>query len=203
MAGASPLDELEPGLRVCIAELVEEGSEIWDRFDMDVRIHGFHSFVPADYNELLRILLRLRQPKLRFLEWGSATGVIAIIADLLGYEAYGIEVDAELVDVARRLARRFNSNATFAAGSLLPAGYVYRPKGGGRAPTTLGQGESGYLELGHPLDDFELVYGYAWPGESDVMLDVMRCYGAPDARLLLNAADADLAMYRNGRRIPL
>ena len=32
-----------------------------------------------------------------FLEWGSGTGVITIMADMLGFEAYGIEINPALV----------------------------------------------------------------------------------------------------------
>ncbi|MGH8631115.1 MAG: hypothetical protein ACREU7_10190, partial [Burkholderiales bacterium] len=39
---------------------------------------------------------------------------------------------------------------------------------------------------GHPLDDFDVVYGYPWEGEEPVMRDLMRKRGAPDAILLLN-----------------
>ena len=82
--------ELDAALRARLAELAEEGWEIWRRFDEQVRREQWHPFVPADYDHVLRTLLQLRAPGLRFLEWGSATGVITIMAYLLGYDAYGI-----------------------------------------------------------------------------------------------------------------
>lgn len=176
---------LDAGLRARLAELHDEGQEIWARFDREQRLREWHPFVPADYESVLASLLELRQPGLRFLEWGSATGVIAITADLLGFDASGIEIDGGLVEVARDLAARYRSGARFAAGSFLPAGYMFRSASGDRRLGTIGQAVSGYRELGHPLDDFDLVFGYPWGGEAPMMLDLMRRYGAPGARLLL------------------
>ncbi|HEY0018879.1 MAG TPA: hypothetical protein VGC13_21440 [Longimicrobium sp.] len=192
--------ELEPALRARISALSEEGWEIWRRFDEEVRQENWHPFVPADYDHVLQTLLRLRAPGLRFLELGSATGVITIMADMLGYEAYGIELDGKLVDVARELARRFDSGARFAAGSFLPAGYRYRSRTGDDRIGTIGHGASAYPELRHPLEDFDLVYGYPWHGEEPMMLDLMRAYGGRGARLLLHGGKEGIRIFRDGRR---
>ena len=118
MAG-SAVSELDADLRGRLEALCEEGREIWDRFDHEVRSQDFHPFVAADYGQVLEALAALRRPGLRFLEWGSATGVITIMADLLGFEAYGIELDPALVETAREMEARYGSGARFAAGSLM------------------------------------------------------------------------------------
>ena len=192
--------ELDPELRVRLAELADEGWEIWRRFDEEVRQENWHPFVPADYDHVLQTLLRLRAPGLRFLELGSATGVITIMADMLGYEAYGIELDGKLVDVARELAARFDSGARFAAGSFLPSGYRYRSRTGDDRIGTIGHGASAYPELRHPLEDFDLVYGYPWHGEEPMMLDLMRAYGGRGARLLMHGGKEGIRIFRDGRR---
>jgi hypothetical protein len=191
---------LDPVLRARLHALAEEGREIWDRFDVEVRQNGFHPFVAADYENVLQALMALRAPGLRFLEWGSATGIITIMADLLGFEAYGIELDARLVDTARELARKHGSGARFAAGSFLPNGYRYRPRHGDGRLGTIGDGESGYRELGVPLDDFDLVYAYPWGGEEPMMLDLMKSYGGRDARLMM-LAGSEVRVYRGGRLV--
>ena len=198
---ASVWTGLDPALHARLMAVAEEGRDIFDRFDLEVRAKDFHPFVPADYDDVLQALLDLRAPGSRFLEWGSGTGVITIMADLLGFEAYGIELDAQLVQTARDLALRHGSGARFAAGSFLPTGYRYRPRTGDGRLGTIGDGTSGYLELGHPLDDFDLVYGYPWGGEEDMMLDLMRAYGAPDARLLLHGGSEGLLVYQRGRLV--
>jgi len=177
-----------------IHALIDEGWEIWAKFDGDVRAKKWHPFVAADYERVLEALLSQRAPGLRFLEWGSATGVVTIVADLLGYEAYGIELDSRLVDIARTLAKKYDSQARFAIGSFLPAGYQWRPSHGDARLGTIGHGPSGYPELGHPLDDFDIVYGYPWSGEEPIMRDLMSQYGRKGARLLLHG-DTDVRVY--------
>jgi hypothetical protein len=155
--------------------------------------------VPAEYEQVLVALSELRQPGLRFLEWGSATGVITLMADMLGYDAYGIEIDERLVEMAVAAAERYRSGARFAAGSFLPEGYVWRPRHGDGRLGTVSEGPSGYLKLGRPLEDFDLVYGYPWGGEEGLMLDLMRAHGAPGAGLLLQHSSGELELVRAGK----
>lgn len=197
--GPSAVPEVDRSVLERIFALSEEGQDIWDRFDHEVRQQQWHPFVPADYGRVQAALVRLRSPGLKFLEWGSATGVITIMADLLGYEAYGIECDPHLFEVARGLAEKFNSRARFAAGSFLPTGYTWRPRDGDGRLGTIGDGPSGYLDLGLPLEEFDLVYGYPWGGEEPMMHDLMRRYGGPKARLLLHASAGGIQVYREGR----
>ena len=182
---------LTPDVRARIAAVIEEGLEIYDRFDRTVRERSFHPFVAADYGQVLERLIAIRESDARpdttrtFLELGSATGVITIIADLLGFDAVGIELDASLVDVARRLAARYESKAQFAVGSFLPAGYRWRAPTGDARMGTIGSGPSAYLQLGRALDDFDVVYAYPWDGESSIIIDLVTRYGGPDVQLLL------------------
>ncbi len=196
----SPIAEVDAGLRARLDSLIEEGWTLWDRFDNEVRQERWHPFVAADYERVLQALLALRAPGLRFLEWGSATGVITIMAEMLGFEAYGIELDPQLVDIARGLAERHGSAARFAAGSFLPAGYEWRPSDGDGRRGTIGDGSSGYLKLGHPLEDFDLVYVYPWSGEEPMMHDLLRCYGRRGAQLLLYGGTEGVRVFRDGRR---
>ena len=171
----------------------------WHRFDAEVRQDDWHPFVAADYDAVRATLVSLRRPGLRFLEWGSATGVITIMADLLGFDSCGIELDSSLVDVGRELASRWRSNARFAAGSFVPMGWEWRLSGGDGRHETIGRGPSGYLELGRALHDFDVVYAFPWMGEEPMMLDLMRCHGREDARLLLHTTQNGTRMYQGGR----
>lgn len=190
---------LDPALRSRLAALMEEGRDFWHRFDHEVRQDSWHPFVPADYDAVLETLLPLRAPGLRFLEWGSATGVITIMADLLGFEAYGIELDPALVETARELAARHGSAARFEAGSFLPTGYRWRPPTGDGRIGTIGVGASAYPAVGHPLEDFDLVFAYPWGGEEGMMRDLMRSYGGRGARLLLHGVEEREAAARARR----
>lgn len=196
-AAAPPLAGVDAELRARLDAVIADGLEVWARFDREVRGKEFHPFFPADYEQVLEGLAALRAPGLRFLEWGSATGVITILADLLGFESVGIELDPRLVEVARVLAARHGSNARFVAGSLFPAGYHYHGRDGDPRTGTLGEGESAYHEIG-PIDGFDVVYGYPWDGEEPVMQDLMRRYGAPGAHLMIAGGAAGLRVFRNG-----
>jgi hypothetical protein len=165
-----------------------------------VRQHAWHPFVAADYESVLHALLALRATGLRFLEWGSALGVITIMADLLGFEACGIELDPTLVRAARHLAARYESRARFALGSFLPADYEWRPRSGDGRLGTIGQGPAGYAELGHPLAEFDVVFAFPWSGEEPLMHDLMAHHGNRQARLLLYGVRDGVEIYRGGRR---
>jgi hypothetical protein len=191
---------LDPALRARLHALIDEGAEIYDRFDREVRERNWHPFVPGDYGGIVQTLLEFRAPGLKFLEWGSATGVVVVMADLLGFDAYGIELDGGLVAIARGLAERYESRARFVAGSFLPSGYRWRPTTGDGRLGTIGQGMSAYSELGLGLDDFDVVYAYPWSGEEPMMFDLMRAYGNSKARLLLHG-DHGVNVYAGGRLI--
>jgi len=190
--GAVALGATEPDadVRARLTFLYEEGRQLAARFRARAHEQAWHPFVAANYESVERILLPLREPGMRFLEWGSATGVITIMADLLGFEACGIEIDPGLVDIARDLARRTDSGARFVAGSFLPAGYHWKSETGDSRLGTIGEGVSGYEELHQPLSDFDLVFAYPWSGEEPIMRDVMAQHGGRGARLLLYGSGA-------------
>lgn len=192
--------EVDPPLRARLTALFDEGWECWSRFDTEVRRHEWHPFVPADYECVLQALLSLRAPGLRFLEWGSAHGIITIMADLLGFDACGIELDSSLVRVARTLATKYESSARFAVGSFMPGGYEWRPRSSDARLGTIGEGVPGYAELGHPLEDFDVVFAFPWTGEEPMMHDVMRRFGSRRARLLLYGVASGVEVFRGGRR---
>lgn len=197
MGGAT---ELTPGtLESRLDALCADGRDIWDRFDRTFRERRFHPFVPADYDVTRKQLAALTGRGTRFLEWGSATGIITIMADMMGFEACGIEIDSALVATARDTAARHGSAARFVVGSFLPAGYHFRTRDGDGRTGTIADGPSGYLQLGRALEDFDIVFGYPWGGEEGVMLDVMQRYGRRDALLLLYDSDNSVRIYRGGR----
>lgn len=189
---------IDSALQARLDALSAEGWAIWERFDVEVRDRHFHPFIASDYGDVRRALIAHRAPGLRFLEWGSASGVITIMADLLGYDACGIELDADLVSTARGLAAKFGSGARFVEGSFIPTGYRWQPKDGDGRTGTLGAGTSGYQQLGRALDDFDVVFGYPWGGEEPFMLDLMKKYGRADAVLLLHGVNDGVKAYRGG-----
>lgn len=189
---------MEDALQTKLTRLIAEGREIARAFERDVRQENWHPFIAADYDVVLHQLFRLRRPGASFLECGSATGVITIMADLLGFDACGIEIDADLVATARQLADKYESNARFALGSFLPTGYEYRNSRGDSRLGTLIHGKSAFPQLERSLKDFDIVFAYPWDGESDMLKDLMRRDGGSDAQLLLYGDPVEV--YRGKRR---
>jgi hypothetical protein len=177
--------------------VVAEGWALWERFDLEVRTHRFHPFVAADYDVVRSALEQHCRPGVRFLEWGSATGVVTIMADVLGCDAVGIELDGALVRTAREMTARLGSTATFVEGSFVPSAFRAR---GARSQWT-GEGASAYPTMGRALDDFDVVFVFPWDGDFQVMVDIMSQYGSSEALLMLYTVEGRMRYFRGGREI--
>lgn len=121
-----------------------------------------------------------------FLEWGSGLGVIAGLAALRGFDAHGIELRPELVHEARALVARHGIDATFARGTFVPSDYEDDPRVLDEDLLHEGSGPDGYEALGLDLDEFDVVFGFPWPGEEALFLDLFDRHARPGAALLLN-----------------
>lgn len=175
-------DGLDPEL---LDGLLRAGAEAWRDFS---QTHGgtFHRFIPADYRDAHDLLVRERGRANSFLELGSGFGVVTILADLLGYDAYGIELEPELVDVSIGLAEDFQSDATFVEGTFVPA--EFRDEVALLDPdflsVTATEGADAYAELEMDLADFDLVYVYPWPGEEEWAAELVARHGGPQTRMV-------------------
>ncbi|MCA8943169.1 MAG: hypothetical protein KDB80_11470, partial [Planctomycetes bacterium] len=119
----------------------------------------------------------------------SGAGVVTILADLLGFDAYGIELDPWLVDAAARLAASVGSGAEFVAGSFVPPGLretvEHQP-----ADTLLEtEGVDAWAELGMRLGDFDVVYDYHWPDQADFHGELLARGVRPGATVLRYSHD--------------
>jgi len=187
-----PADRLQP--------LFEDGAAIWEEFRRRRGSH-FHPFVPADYAGAAEVLRQLAPQANSFLELGSGVGVITIVADLLGFEAYGIELDPWLAEQATQLASRHGSQATFVSGSFVPEEFRDEAALQQVDFVTATEGQAAYLELGMELSDFDLVYMFPWPGEEDLHFEMMRRHARPDALFLLYGGTDGFQLFRGGQRL--
>ena len=185
----SPVD---PGL---LDSLLRSADEAWRDFSA---AHGgtFHRFIPADYPSALELLSEECSRSATFLELGSGFGVVTILADLLGYDAYGIELEPELVEISTGLAEEFGSSATFVEGSFVPQDYrdevhLLDPE---FLSVTATEGADAYAELGMDLSDFDLVYVYPWPGEEEWAAELVRRHGGSHTRLMTYAVREGFAL---------
>jgi hypothetical protein len=118
------------------------------------------------------------------------------MASNLGFEAYGIEVETRLVDLARGLAEKYGPDAQFANASFIPDDYRWRPRYDGENLHMICDGESGYDELDMELRDFDVVYAYPWPDEHDLYRDIMRQCGRRNSLLLTYDAHEGMSLKR-------
>ena len=180
-----------------LARLIREGAESWDEFRA-LASQRHHLFIPCDHAGAYQVLRRLHARASSFLEFGSATGVVTIMADLLGFEACGIELEPWLVERSIELAQRFESRASFAEGSFVPVAYqdeVEHLPADFQTPTG---GACGYDDLVLELDDFDMIFAYPWPGEEDWLIELVRRHGRPGALLLTYDVSEGFRLFRDG-----
>ncbi|MDH3213930.1 MAG: hypothetical protein OEM05_15735 [Myxococcales bacterium] len=119
-------------------------------------------FVPSDYAVVYGELAAL--PRGSFCEWGSGIGIATGLAELLGFEAHGIEIDAAMAAASRRLLADFGLSATVETGD--------------------------YLAIEHASDVY---FTYCWPGQmlrverrflesAPESARLLICHGAGDVR---------------------
>src|SRR5712664_1442380 len=110
-----------------VARLIETCSRGWERFFADHDDHQAPRFVPSVPERVFAVLEEVTRrqlpPNQVFCEWGSGFGTATCLAALLGYEAYGLEIDEELVRLSRAIARRLGIPVEILCTSLFPEGY--------------------------------------------------------------------------------
>ena len=105
-----------------VRNFLEEAQRRVDHFQREQHLPGF---VPCDFARTYATLRQVSACGLAagnlFCEWGSGFGVVACLAALLEFDAYGIEIDSTLVPASRRLAADFDLPVECARGSFIPA----------------------------------------------------------------------------------
>src|SRR5688500_4455854 len=107
----------------------------WERFFADYGYHQAPRFVPSVPERVFAALEQVTNqnlpPNRVFCEWGSGFGTATCMAALLGYQAYGLEIEEELVRRSRAIARRLGIPVEIICTSMFPEGYdAYSGVGG-------------------------------------------------------------------------
>lgn len=156
-------------------------------------------FVASDFITVHAALSRVLEEGLcsgsRFCEWGSGFGVVTALAAMLQLEAYGIELQPELVEEATSLAEDFDLDVEFAAGSFIPPDCRAAAEADDYAWSDEGD-PCGYDELDLTPEDFDLIFSYPWPGEEDVIDGVFAACAATGALLLTYHGVSGLRLQR-------
>lgn len=127
-------------------------------------------FVPSKYEHAWNVLSTL--PRGALCEWGSGLGIVVGLAEILGYEASGIELDAELAETSRELLKAHGLKAPIHTGS--------------------------YFEIHAPADYY---YVYSWPSQFEQVQKqfymsaatsskLLICYGHDDIRVRVKPSES-------------
>ncbi|MDG1874047.1 MAG: hypothetical protein P8J27_09050 [Mariniblastus sp.] len=172
-------------------QLWADADRIWERED---KHPAFEAYVSADYLSVFQNLQNLKGQAVSFLEWGSGLGVVTIMASRMGFDAYGIEAESNLVDYSMDLAEAYGSDAQMVHGSFIPDEFVWNPANGDEAIRTTIDAPDGYAQLDLDLCDFDLIYAYPWPTEHALYHNILREFGGPNVRLLSYDAREGIAL---------
>jgi hypothetical protein len=147
-----------------------------------------HGFVPSDF---VAVHLALRAivdgsvaPGNTLCEWGSGLGVVASLATMLGFDAWGIEIDHELVTASEALADEFDLPVSFVCGNFIPPGSEGCADDMGDLAWLAMGGANAYEEMGLDTEDFDVIFAYPWPGEEHVIAEMFDRHAAVGAVLL-------------------
>lgn len=98
-----------------------------------------------------------------FCELGSGIGLITMIASIMGMQARGIEIESELVEIARTIATESNISAKFFAASMFPDETPSPPA---------------------IYDQTDLFFVYPWPPQVESAISLFQAVAKPGAILI-------------------
>lgn len=164
--------------------------------DADARIDDFFDrrrnnrrvdFYPSDYPLVYSVLRALRQRNdqaRRFCEWGSGFGVVAGLGALLGYEAYGIEINPWLVAASKDLHAKHNLELKILEGSFIPEEYARNETFSNGETNTILSGSGVYDGVDVDIEDFDVIFAFPWPDEEEMYRDLFARYADNGAVLI-------------------
>lgn len=191
-----------------VRDLLDDADERIERFQHDHRDTPVPAFVPCDFVQVHYGLLQVVAQNLatghKFCEWGSGVGAVTCLASLLGFDAVGIEIEPDLVEIAETLAEDHAIEAEFIRGSFVPYGGddcldAHAAELDREVTWLRTDGEDAYEMLGLDPDDFDLVFAYPWPGEEEVIFDLFAEFAAVGALLLTHHGENGLRLQRKRR----
>ena len=166
----------------------------------------FRGFVPSDYVSVYHALRAVAEADVvcgnSFCEWGSGLGVVASLAALVGFDAYGIEIDRDLFDASLELAEDFGIRVEFMNGSFISQGAddlvdrAFMDCDGGLSLEP--HADHAYDELGLEVRDFDVVFVFPWPNDEELTAELFERFAARGALLLTYS---DLNSIRLRRKI--
>jgi hypothetical protein len=183
-----------------VEDFIDEAQERIDDFTEHHREDPVPGFVSCEffavYTALKAIVDEELAPGSNFCEWGMGFGVVSCLSSMLGFKAYGIEIEDTLVEEARNLASHFGLEVEIASGNFIPReGEDIADRFSETEWLTMG-GRDGHEELGLDPEEFDLLFAFPWPGEEEVILRLFDRFGSVGALLLLYQGVEGIHLYR-------
>ena len=180
-----------------VRSFLAEAERRIEHFQRSARVPAF---VPSDFARVYHTLHTLETtalaPGRRVCEWGSGFGVVASLAAMLDFDAYGLEIESELVVAARQLARDFELPVEFVCGSFIPVGGEHLVDAGSTFAWLTPDSGTAYDEIGLDPDDFDVVFAYPWPDEEHVIWTLFERYASTGAVLITYHGSDDIRVQR-------
>jgi hypothetical protein len=192
-----------------VVRLIEASDRRWDQFFANHANHRFPRLIPSDpalvYSALACVTQQELPPGRLFCEWGSGFGTATCLAALLGYEAYGIELHAELADISREMARELALPVEILCTSYIPEGYdSYAGIGGDDLiqspmfsyPEDADERALRYDGMACTIAEIDLFFVYPWPEEQELMQKLFDAVAMEGAILIAYHSAKEICVFR-------
>lgn len=191
-----------------VARLIQESERRWEQFFASDGTRRLPRFVPSEgelvYAAIEYVTRHDLSPGRVFCEWGSGFGTGTCLAALLGYEAYGIEMQPELVDLSREIARELDIPVEILCTSYIPDGFeTYSGLGGeelvqSRTFSYPGANEMAlqYEGMAYDIAEIDVFFVYPWPEEQELMQQLFDAVAADGAILIAYHSAREICVYR-------
>ena len=190
-----------------VTAMLAEAEQRCDAFFEAGLDRRYPRYLPSNPEKVFAAIATLKESGLLrgdvFCEWGSGFGIATCMASLIGFEAYGIEIEDGLVKLSTELARDLSIPAEYLCTSYLPEGYEECEGIGGKdllppQATTSGGATIDITPLYDGLDpgEVDLFFVYPWPGQEEFMMDLFDEVASEDAILLIYQADGETTVHR-------
>lgn len=192
-----------------VAALVKESDRRIDDFFHSERNRKLPKYMPGDTEMLYAALKSVTDRDLPlgrvYCEWGSGFGIGTCLASLLGYEAWGIEIEDQLVDISIDLASDLDIDANFLNTSYLPDGFESYEGVGGETlvrdegfsyPDDISQSEPIYEGMDRELAEVDVFHVYPWPYQQEFMHQLFDAVAVEGALLITYLGSGEMTAYR-------
>ena len=198
-------EAVSPEVPEPMASLIQDADDRWEKFRAQKLNKRYPRYVASEPAQVCAALKHVRDEGLalgkRFIEWGSGFGVATSLAAQLGFEATGIELEDNLVEIAESLAEKHQTGAEFIATTYIPEGYIsYDHVGGSDIVPDESFGHQAepprYDGMDIELDEVDIFFVYPWPGEQEMLLKLFESIAREDAILIAYYGDQEICIYR-------